>query len=127
MTDVIAMSVTDDMSLDGNISTGPDAIREAAYRRLVCPPGGEFYAPDYGLGLLGFIGRNLPASAIRGLIASQLAREERIESAIVDVSENAPGSLLVDVVAQTAEGPFTLTLAIDQVSVALLPSVPYGG
>lgn len=125
MTDIIAMSVTNDMSLDGVISRGADAIREAAYRRLVCPPGGEFYAPGYGLGLLGFIGRSLSASAIRGLIASQLSLEERIEAYTIEVSK-AGDVLTIDIMAQTAEGPFTLTLPINTVTVEILPSVPYG-
>jgi phage baseplate assembly protein W len=126
MTEVRAMSCLEDLDPDGRVVTGVEAIRQAAYRRLVCPPGGEFYAPTYGLGLSGFVNRNLPASMIRGMIASQLAREERIDSSLVDVSEQSDGSILISITAQTAEGPFTLTLDVSSVTVEVLPSVPYG-
>lgn len=113
----------------GQFVTGVRLVAEAAYRRLTTPRGmlrgGEDEA-NYGLDLLDMIGAvatKSDAVALGGRIRNELLKDERIESvdATVVLSRSGPATELditVDVV--TREGPFALTIRVDEVSVQLL-------
>ncbi len=110
--------------------TGPMLVAEACYRRLTTPRGmlrgGEDEA-NYGLDLTELVGGTNPkavSASLQGRIASELRKDERVESVEVDVFvETAPNSMVsytitIDVV--TGAGPFTLQILASTVTVALL-------
>ena len=113
----------------GQFVTGPRLVAEAAFRRLTTPRGmlrgGEEEA-NYGLDLLDMIGAvssKSDAIALGGKIRNELLKDERIESvdASVLLTRDGPASTLeITVEAVTREGPFALTISVDEVSVQLL-------
>lgn len=113
----------------GQFVTGVRLVAEAAYRRLTTPRGmlrGGDEEADYGLDLLDSIGgvaSESNAKALGGRIRNELLKDERIESVDVTVvlSQVGPASELdITIEAATREGPFTLTVAVDEVSVELI-------
>lgn len=121
-------SCTDSLKT-GRFVTGPRLVAEAVYRRLTTPRGmlrgGEEEA-DYGLDLtelIGSVSNRSDAAALPGRIENELRKDERIESVKVTVTETTQGvakSFEVFVEATTSEGPFDLTLAVSDVTTALI-------
>lgn len=126
------VSCTDSI-LTGRFSTGAQLVAEAAYRRLTTPRGmlrgGEAEA-NYGLDLTELCGatnaRSIQAS-LPGRIRSELTKDERIESAAVNVAVNVAVSqdgpdttFSITVECVTSDGPFTLQLLASAVTVELL-------
>ncbi len=113
----------------GQFVTGTRLVAESAYRRLTTPRGmlrgGEEEA-DFGLDLLDVIGNvatKSDAAALGGRIRNELLKDARIESveATVVLTRNGPATELdITVEAETREGPFALTIEVDEVSVQLL-------
>jgi hypothetical protein len=113
----------------GRLSSGVQLVAEAAYRRLITPhgmlQGGEDEA-DYGLDLQDLIGSSTTKSqqaAVPGQIQAELLKDQRIESVTVDMQifTNGPStSYQIAIEAQTGVGPFSLVLAVSDVSVELL-------
>lgn len=125
------LSCTDQISTVRYV-TGARLVAEAAYRRLTTPRGllrgGEDEA-DYGLDLLELVGSvrsDADAASLPGRIRNELAKDDRIATGtldvVVDVSEDgAKGKRFsVRIEAQTGAGPFTLTLAVNDVSVEIV-------
>lgn len=122
------MSCTTSMRT-GRTITGARLVAEAAFRRLSTPRGmlrgGEEEA-SYGFDLTSKIGSITSAAdieALPGQISSELRKDERIESVTVRVTRQHNGPaiyLLVDVSAETTEGPFALQLGVNEVTAALL-------
>lgn len=116
----------------GQRVSGVRLVAEAAYRRLTTPRGmlrgGEDEA-NYGFDLLETIGSvttKSQAASIGGRIRNELLKDERIETVNVEVvvMTNGPSSMLdVTIEAVTREGPFTLVLAVGELSVDLLDIV----
>ena len=116
--------------MTGRYATGVRLVAEACYRRLITPRGmlrgGEEEA-NYGLDLSELVGSTSTKNdeaALAGRIRAELEKDERVETADVKVtrveSKDRTVSFGVVVAATTAEGPFTLTLAVTDVSVELL-------
>ncbi len=113
----------------GRFSTGVRLVAEACYRRLVTPRGslrgGEKEA-DYGFDLSTMIGTTNTkalAVALPGMISSELLKDERLAAVSVTVSQTVDGPAVgfdVRIEGTTDEGPFTLVLAVSQVTVELL-------
>lgn len=113
----------------GRYVTGPRLVAEAIYRRLTTPRGmlrgGEEEA-NYGLDLtdlIGSVSTRADAAALPGRIRSEIEKDERIIDANVTVVETTEGvgkSFLVTIVAETNDGPFTLGLSADEVTVDIL-------
>lgn len=113
----------------GRFAMGARLVAEALYRRLITPRGmlrgGEDEA-NYGLDICGLIGSSTSASdeaALPGRIRVELMKDERVESVEVSVVSSVSGpttSYTITVEAQTAEGPFMLTVAASSVTVELL-------
>lgn len=109
--------------------TGVRLVAEAAYRRLTTPRGmlrgGEDEA-NYGLDLLDMIGAVASQSnttALGGRIRNELLKDERIETVDVTVVLERIGpstELHIEIEAETREGPFSLAIVVDDVSVQLL-------
>ncbi len=113
----------------GRYAKGVRLVAESYYRRLTTPRGtlrgGEEEA-NFGLDLVGKLGSastKRDAAALPGQIQSELMKDERTLSVDVTVAESVDGpstSWVVTVEASTTEGPFTLQLSVDDVSVDLL-------
>lgn len=113
----------------GRFASGPRLVAEACYRRLTTPRGtlqGGDDEANYGLDLLDAIGSIVTPSQIAafpGQIESELLKDERLDSvtATVTATQNGPAvSFVISVEGQTAEGPFSLQLSVDEVTVAIL-------
>ena len=125
-------SCTDSLR-SGIFVSGIRLVAEACYRRLITPrgmlQGGEAEA-DYGLDLLNLIGSvstTNDAAALEGQISAELQKDERVQSvsATVTVVTTQPTvSLTISISVQSAAGPFTMVLAVSQVTVALLGITP---
>lgn len=113
----------------GRFVTGPRLVAEAAYRRLTTPRGmlrGAEEEEVYGLDLADLIGSATTAAdkaTWPGRIAAELKKDERIETVSVSIVEQAdrPGSaFIVTIDATTGEGPFSLQLGIEDVTIDVL-------
>lgn len=110
----------------GRLVSGNRLVAEAAYRRLTTPRGslrGGEDEQNYGLDLSELIGedaRILPA--LPQMIKNELTKDERIEdvNAIVTVNNTVPVEVTIDIEAFTADGPFSLQIGVDAVTVELL-------
>ena len=115
--------------LTGRFSSGVQLVAEAAFRRLTTPRGtlrgGEEEA-NYGLDLADLIGSVATASdaaSLGGRIRNELLKDERIETADVTVVGTTAGpatSFDISIACTTKEGPFSLQLAVNDVTVQLL-------
>lgn len=114
----------------GRFVSGARLVAESCYRRLTTPRGmlrGGEDDSTFGVDLTALVGGTNPkatAASLPGRIASELQKDERIESVSVDVLTDTSRSGLVTftitVSAETGAGPFTLTLLASAVTVDLL-------
>jgi hypothetical protein len=114
----------------GRFVTGARLVGESAYRRLTTPRGmlrGGEEDQNFGLDLselVGSVQTKAEAAALPGRIKTELAKDERIESVDVIVTETTSSAggrrFRVDIRATTGEGPFTLAVSVSEVSVELI-------
>jgi hypothetical protein len=116
----------------GKVVRGRTALAQAIYRRLSTPRGtlrGGDEEAAYGLDLAGLVGRvsvGTAISALPGMIAAELSKEDRIISSLARVSQDASSNGLVsftieiDVIPEDESGDFTLTIAVSAVSAKFL-------
>ncbi len=114
----------------GRFAAGPRLVAEACFRRLSTPHGtlrGGDAEADYGLDLLNVIGNATTASAaaaLPGQIQSELLKDERVSQvdATVNSSIDSAGAVswTIAIEATTDEGPFTLVLSVNDVTVEIL-------
>lgn len=110
----------------GRYATSARLVAEALYRRLTTPRGtlrGGDEEESYGFDLTELVGNNTDVVALPGRISAEAHKDPRIDTIEVDIVEStvaAARSLAITIEATTAEGPFTLQIGIDDVSVALL-------
>lgn len=113
----------------GRFVTGARLVGEAIYRRLTTPRGmlrGAEGEANYGLDLTELIGSastKASAAALPARIKAEIRKDERIESAnviVVESNEGVAKGFVITIEALAADGPFTLTLAVDEVTVGLL-------
>lgn len=114
----------------GRLVSGTLLVAEAAYRRLITPRGslrGGKDEDEYGEDLTAFVGNvgsTAAAAALPGIIRIELLKDERILAvdASVVVTTTTAGAVAYDVSisCDTAAGPFTLRLAVSDVTVELL-------
>ena len=113
----------------GRFSSGVRLVAEAAYRRVTTPRGtlrGGDDEANYGIDLadeIGSVSSASTAAALPGRVETELLKDERIESVNVTVAAVVEGpstSYTVSIEGQTAEGPFSLVLSVNDVTVDLL-------
>lgn len=113
----------------GVLVSGPRLVAEACYRRCSTPRGtlrgGEDEA-NYGIDLSDLIGSATTASdeaSLPGRIQTELSKDDRIETVTVNVTAVVVGPATtwnVSIEGDTAEGPFSLVLAVSDVTVDLI-------
>jgi hypothetical protein len=113
----------------GQFVSGSRLVAEAAFRRLTTPRGmlrgGEEEA-NYGLDLselIGSVSTKSDAATLAGRIKNELSKDERINRVDVDVvatTEGAATTFEINIGATTSEGPFSLALFVDEVTVEIL-------
>jgi hypothetical protein len=108
----------DDITEDWADADSPEqAFLQACYRRLVLSE--LFYDDDYGLGLTRYaLDTGLTVKQIAAEIQRELLRDERVQS----VDTRVLNTRLDITVRPHGQPSFPLTLSIDRVSGALLPS-----
>ena len=99
------------------------ALAEAIVRRLTTPLGQLPDYPSYGFDVRGLIGSSLNSSQIRQRVRVQCLAEEEVLAAKVTVAaENGGESITIDIAITDGEGPFALTLAINDLATeAIIP------
>lgn len=114
------LSCTDDITHDAAELPGdsPLAVAQANYRRLTTPHGSVPDDPDYGLDVRGFLNRGLTQKSLQeipGQVRGELRKDDRNDpSNLVVTMTILPDfkSFDLDIRAQAATGPYTLTLAV---------------
>lgn len=113
----------------GRYSAGARLVAESIFRRLTTPRGmlrgGEAEA-NFGLDLtelVGSVANAADAASLPGRIASEVRKDERVESVNVIVTNTSTGvarSFAVRIEGTTADGPFTLNVSVDEVTIERL-------
>ncbi len=120
-------SVTDGRRT-GRLVSGARLVGEALYRRFITRRGtlrGGKRAKEYGFALHELIGTTPSAAelaAIPGRVKSEASKERRLIRCDVAVTAARVGvatTLDITIVGHTADGPFTLVLRVEDVTVQL--------
>jgi phage baseplate assembly protein W len=102
-------------------------LGEALARRLLTPRGGLFYDPTYGWDLRRYINEVLDETTeyeMKVLVEQELEKDPRVYRATVEAVAKDLKRIYLDVLVETAQGPFRLTLAVSDVSVEVLRAQP---
>lgn len=95
---------------------GRRVLAESIARRVTCPPGGLFWAPDKGIDLRAYLRSRLDTTAltqIRSRILATLQLDERIVDVEASVTFRAGDStLVVKLSVESAAGPFSFVLEV---------------
>lgn len=104
----------------------PRALAEALLRRLDCPRGQLADDPNYGLDLKSYVNRGTAAAelfALAGEIRNEWSKDDRVESATVEIEVSEAGRRLTGSGIVTAVDPaiggFSLTFAATDAAVLL--------
>jgi phage baseplate assembly protein W len=102
-------------------------LGEALARRLLTPRGGLFYDPTYGWDLRRYINEVLDEATeyeMRVLVEQELEKDPRVYRATVEKVEKDLERIHLDIMVETAGGPFRLVVAVSEVSVEVLRAQP---
>jgi phage baseplate assembly protein W len=102
-------------------------LGEALVRRLITPRGGLFYDPTYGWDLRRYINEVLDEATeyeMKVLVEQELEKDPRVYRATVESVAKDLRRIHLDVLVETAAGPFRLTLTVSDVSVEVLRAQP---
>ncbi len=103
--------------------SGFRVVAEAVFRRWTCPRGRLINYPNYGYDLGQHVNQDMSARDIAGMVANleaEAKKDQRVAGATVVAVLGSDGVLTVTGTIDTAQGPFTLTVAASAVSVQLL-------
>lgn len=117
-----------DLDAAETIVSGRTALAQAIARRLTTPRGALFYDGHYGTDLRLFLSegfaQDTPARSAAA-IEAECRKDERVSGAAAAVTFNAAAqSLKLSISLDTGDGPFTLTLSVTALTVALLTTTP---
>lgn len=121
-----AWSCVSDMTIPAIVVSGNRVVAEAIARRLQTPRGGLLDDPTYGFDVTDFVNDDLTAGDFARLnagIQAECLKDQRVLTTDVSTSL-VVGVLIVTIVVGTAAGPFTLVLAISDVTATLLQVTP---
>jgi phage baseplate assembly protein W len=115
----------------GRVVEGVELVGQAIYRRLTTRRGTLLDDPNYGIHLLELLGSSVSEdmrASYPGRIRNECAKEPRVDSVTVTITENLEGAGLtwtVDLDVLTTEGDtFDLVLSVSDVTVDLLQLEP---
>lgn len=117
----ISLEWTDDFQVDstGDLMTvdGDDEVRQRLERRLFTHVVGYVWHPDYGAGLPQKIGEPLSISAVRSVVAAQLALEASVApnppaQLTVSASKNQPSLVTISILYWDAKTGATVSFEI---------------
>ncbi|MGZ3454443.1 MAG: hypothetical protein ACXVEF_32855 [Polyangiales bacterium] len=104
--------------------SGARVVAEAIVRRWTTPTGGLFFDESFGVDIRELASKAMTPQtlfALASTLAAQAEEDERVQSALVNVSFSAATKrLLVRAEIRCATGPFTLVVSADRLSVELL-------
>jgi hypothetical protein len=99
------------------------ALQQALARRLICPLGALFYDPTYGFDIRNLVADFSDPDAAARQIDAEVRKDERVSTSATTITQPAPETLDVQInvtPANPASVPFTLTLQVTAVTVAIL-------
>lgn len=103
---------------------GTTALAQAIFRRYETERGTLVDDPDYGLDVQSWIGTRVTTPQIfawQQALANEARKDERVLRASARIAfDAATKTLRFSVACESAEGPFTLTVAVSDLSVELL-------
>lgn len=108
-----------DLYPDLRMSSGRQALAEALLRRYLTQRGALWYDLDYGLGLTRFVNAQMAESSIGQLVEREALKDERVNDARAVVTREGV-NLTIKLTVVDDAGPFTLTLAANEITVTLL-------
>jgi len=123
------MATTDfgtDIRIGKVVSTqsGIPNVVTAVINRLKTPRGGLFYDPAYGEDVRMFLQASLSLPKIEEIqakVKDQCEQDDRVTRAVVVVtSDPAPFKMKIEIKLFTEDGPFSLILSVDKITVELL-------
>jgi hypothetical protein len=113
-----------DLDLGMSEVTGRTLLAQSLVRRQTTPPGSVIDSPNDCLDVRGWVSAGATQqqlNALAGNLKSELLKDERVTAVTVTVSFNqATMTLTIDEQVTSSYGPFTLTLAVSQVTLSLL-------
>lgn len=112
-----------DVDADLSFGDGHLALAHDLCRRFVTEPGGLTDSPEYGYAIQILLSSPVDAPSLQRRLLGQCLQDERVveEGTTVTVTQDLPNqSMTIEVVVQTATGPFKFTLLVTQLSVELL-------
>jgi phage baseplate assembly protein W len=111
--------------LDPNLAlvSGNACLAQALWQRLSTVRGTFPWDPEYGLYVAGLFNETIQPSTLpswQRQIAAECEKDERVFAATVTIAQLSQTQLTITIVCEIAGGPFTLTLGVSAVTVALL-------
>ncbi len=104
--------------------SGARAVAEAVVRRWTTPGGGLFFDLSFGIDVREHVSQAMSPPALFAFgsqLAAQAEEDERVHSALLDVSfDPMAKGLHVRAEIRTARGPFTLVVSVDRLTVEIL-------
>lgn len=119
----IELSCTTDIAADSRMVSGFRVVAEAVFRRWTTPRGRLINYPNYGYDVTQHVNQDMSARDINEMcanLAAEAKKEQRVTGAAVVAVLGSDGVLTVTGTIDTAQGPFTMTVAASAVSVQLL-------
>jgi hypothetical protein len=120
----VSTTLNGDLDPTFAVITGSQVLAEALFRRLTQPRGGLLSDPNYGIDVRDTLNGAYSEADIARLksdIERECEKDERVVTAQSDVAFVAiTGELRITVSVGTAQGPFTLVLAVNNVTATLI-------
>jgi phage baseplate assembly protein W len=119
------LSCTTDLDPRCVTVTGNRLVGEAIFRRLTTPRGRLLSDRNYGIDIRDYINADMgpkDVAAMQSAIHAECMRDDRIVGCDVLITPPAEGdgTYVLTITLETGNGPFDLTLSVNDVTVALL-------
>jgi hypothetical protein len=103
----------DDIDPALTVVSGNDCLGQALVRRIGTPRLMLFYDPDYGIDARRYLGRPANPNVTSQAVANECLKDERVE-------DLTAGVMTITLHVDGDDGPFALTVLIDDLSTTLL-------
>jgi hypothetical protein len=105
-----------DLDRSLSVVTGRRCHLEAIARSFLQSPGSEPDAPEVGLGLSTLVGEDLDTRTLAAQAEQQALLDERTSDASASASDDGNGNVLLSVVIEGDDGPFSFVLSPTQLT-----------